>query len=117
MKNSKTGRMIDDVDGSPAEETVEFGIDGVRYEIDVSSANAEILRRCIAQWAVHGRRLSRHHTRHLTPSDPWRRHVSSGERLAIREWCDDNGYSVGGRGPLPFHLVDAFRQRNLKSVT
>ncbi|BBZ27142.1 protein lsr2 precursor [Mycolicibacterium madagascariense] len=108
MKNGKT----DDVDGTPADETVDFGIDGVRYEVDLSSANAAILRGVIAQWAERGRRVDRRRVRHLVPADPWRRYVSSGERVAIRQWCVDNGYQVGGRGPLPFHLVDAFRAAN-----
>ena len=32
--------LEDDVDGSPADETVSFGLDGVSYEIDLSAANA-----------------------------------------------------------------------------
>jgi hypothetical protein len=112
MTTSKTGALVDDVDGSQAVETVDFGIDGVRYQIDLSAANATALRRVLAQWVDHGRKLSERQTRHLKRADPWRRHVSSGERIAIREWCDDNGYSIGGRGPLPFHLVDAFREAN-----
>ena len=108
MENDKT----DGVDGTPADETVGFGIDGVRYEVDLSSANAAILRGVINQWAERGRRVDRRRVRHLVPADPWRRYVSSSERVAIRKWCADNGYEVGGRGPLPFHLVDAFRAAN-----
>ena len=108
MEHSKT----DGVDGTAADETVDFGIDGVRYEVDLSSANAAILRGVIAQWAERGRRVDRRRVRHLVPADPWRRYVSSGERVAIRKWCEDNGHEVGGRGPLPFHLVDAFRAAN-----
>ncbi|MFD1048662.1 histone-like nucleoid-structuring protein Lsr2, partial [Kibdelosporangium lantanae] len=36
--------LVDDIDGSEAEETLEFGLDGVSYQIDVSSGNAEKLR-------------------------------------------------------------------------
>lgn len=99
---------VDDIDGTPASETVAFGLDGVQYEIDLSSANAEVLRRTITLWADCGRRQQQH-PRHLTPADPWRSHVSGRERRAIQEWCHGNGYRVGSRGPLPFHVVDAFR--------
>lgn len=33
--------LVDDLDGSEAEETVEFGLDGVSYQIDLSGENAE----------------------------------------------------------------------------
>jgi nucleoid-associated protein Lsr2 len=32
--------LVDDLDGSEATETVTFGLDGVAYEIDLSSGNA-----------------------------------------------------------------------------
>ena len=34
-------RLVDDLDGEVADETVEFGVDGKNYEIDLSKANAE----------------------------------------------------------------------------
>ena len=37
-------RLVDDLDGAVADETVEFGVDGKNYEIDLSTANAEKLR-------------------------------------------------------------------------
>ena len=36
--------LVDDIDGSEATETVSFGLDGVAYEIDLSSGNAGQLR-------------------------------------------------------------------------
>ena len=33
--------LEDDVDGSKADETVSFGLDGSSYEIDLSAKNAE----------------------------------------------------------------------------
>ena len=41
--------LEDDLDGSPAEETVTFGLDGVTYEIDLSTDNAAKLRDELAQ--------------------------------------------------------------------
>ena len=32
--------LVDDVDGSPAEESVNFALDGVNYVIDLSAENA-----------------------------------------------------------------------------
>ena len=36
--------LVDDIDGSEADETVQFALDGVTYEIDLSAENAEELR-------------------------------------------------------------------------
>jgi Lsr2 len=108
MGKSRIVGLVDDIDGTTATEVVEFGLDGVRYRIALSSVNAEALRHAITQWALRGRRRNGR-PRHLVRADPWRSHVNCRERDAIREWCDSNGYPVGSRGPLPFHVVDAFR--------
>jgi hypothetical protein len=47
---------IDDVDGQAADETVIFGLDGVSYEIELSTANAKRLRSELTVWATAGRR-------------------------------------------------------------
>lgn len=47
--------LIDDVDGELADETVQFGLDGVSYEIDLSQANADVLRGSAATWIRHAR--------------------------------------------------------------
>ncbi|MGA9748848.1 MAG: Lsr2 family protein, partial [Nocardioides sp.] len=36
--------LVDDLDGSDADETVTFGLDGVDYEIDLTDAHAAALR-------------------------------------------------------------------------
>lgn len=50
--------LVDDLDGSEAEESVHFGIDGVTYEIDLSGANADKMREAFEEWIQHARRLS-----------------------------------------------------------
>jgi hypothetical protein len=48
----------DDIDGSRASETVSFGLDGVQYEIDLNSVNAELLRRALAPFISKARKGS-----------------------------------------------------------
>ena len=38
-------KLIDDLDGSEATETVTFGLDGTSYEIDLNKKNAAALRK------------------------------------------------------------------------
>src|SRR5438477_2210126 len=37
-------QLLDDIDGSKADETLTYGLDGTNYEIDLSAAHAEKLR-------------------------------------------------------------------------
>ena len=58
MAKKVTVTLVDDFDGAgSADETVEFGLDGVTYEIDLSSKNATKLRNDLKQWVAAGRRV------------------------------------------------------------
>ena len=48
--------LVDDIDGSEAEGTVRFGLDGAEYEIDLSAEHALALRDALAQYAGAARR-------------------------------------------------------------
>jgi hypothetical protein len=48
-------RLTDDIDGGDADETVQFSLDGTSYEIDLSTANAALLREAIRPFAEKGR--------------------------------------------------------------
>jgi hypothetical protein len=105
MAKKVTVTLIDDFDGSgAADETVEFGLDGVTYQIDLSSKNATKLRGDLKKWVEAGRRVS------------GRRRGRSGRRAAIdreqsaaiREWARRNGHNVSMRGRIPADIIDAF---------
>ena len=49
MASRTTVTLVDDLDGTEAEQTVSFGLEGVDYEIDLSSAHAEALRDAVLQ--------------------------------------------------------------------
>ncbi len=50
-------QLIDDLDGGEAEGTVQLGLDGVEYEIDLSADNAGVLREAVAECVGHARRV------------------------------------------------------------
>lgn len=50
--------LIDDVDQTPAAETIHFEVDRVSYEIDLSQSNAELLRQQFQPWIASARRTS-----------------------------------------------------------
>ncbi|WP_158889443.1 histone-like nucleoid-structuring protein Lsr2 [Amycolatopsis anabasis] len=107
--------FVDDLDGSEAEETVEFGLDGVSYQIDLSSENAEELRDALAQFVEHARRAGGR-KRKLTPSasklSGQTSKVDREQNQAIRSWARANGYDVSDRGRIAAEVVEAYHRRN-----
>jgi hypothetical protein len=94
--------LIDDKDGSRADETVAFGLDGRQYEIDLSRANAESLRAIFDPFVAAGRRQRRGRRRVTTPR------AGSGGRernQAIREWARQEGMQVSSRGRIPVEIA------------
>jgi hypothetical protein len=47
--------VVDDIDGSPAAETIAFSYQGRDYEIDLSESNAARLRSMMRDYADHAR--------------------------------------------------------------
>lgn len=71
MAKKVTVTLVDDFDGSgAADDTVEFGLDGVTYEIDLSTKNATKLRGDLKQWVAAGRRVGGRR-RGRSGSRPW----------------------------------------------
>ena len=49
--------FVDDIDGSDADGTVRFGLDGTDYEIDLNSEHAQALRDALARYISAARRV------------------------------------------------------------
>ncbi|GAA1942072.1 Lsr2 family protein [Amycolatopsis minnesotensis] len=107
--------LVDDLDGSEAEETVEFGLDGVSYQIDLSSDNAEELRDALAQYVEHARRAGGRKRSGARPSAKAVARPATVDReqnQAIRAWARKNGFAVSDRGRIPSEVVDAYHKKN-----
>ena len=48
--------LIDDLDGSQADSTVRFGLDGADYEIDLNAEHAHLLRDALVRYVNAARR-------------------------------------------------------------
>ncbi|OBJ70608.1 histone-like nucleoid-structuring protein Lsr2 [Mycobacterium sp. 1274756.6] len=107
MAKKVTVTLVDDLDGAAkADETVEFGLDGVTYEIDLSTKNAEKLRGDFKRWVESGRRVG---GRKRGRSSTGRRGAIDREQsAAIREWARRNGHNVSTRGRIPADVIEAF---------
>lgn len=107
--------LIDDLDGGEADETVEFGLDGVTYQIDLSGENAEELRDALAQYVEHSRRAGGRKRTSARPAAKTTARPASVDReqnQAIRAWARKNGFQVSDRGRIPSEIVDAYHKKN-----
>jgi hypothetical protein len=104
--------LTDDLDGSEADRTVEFGLDGVNYTIDLSEKNAGKLRKALDPFLNAGTKVGRGGLGHSgrRPAAPSAR-SSRDANQAIREWATQNGHELSDRGRIPSHIVEAYHQR------
>jgi uncharacterized membrane protein len=103
--------LIDDLDGSSADETLWFGLDGSSYEIDLSAENASVLRAALADYVANGRKISggRGNVRRRASGSS---RNSSLDTADVRAWARANGYSVNDRGRIALEIVEAYRAAN-----
>jgi hypothetical protein len=98
--------FIDDLDGSEAAGTVQFGLDGASYEIDLNSKHAEALRKSLARYVEVSRKTSASRR----PSRTGRSSSPNGiNNTAVREWARSQGIEVKERGRIPAELVVKFK--------
>lgn len=103
--------LVDDLTGEPASETVQFGLDGVEYEIDLSGDHAAALRDALKEYVHGGRRIPRQRnsnkpaTKRITDI-PFHR----SQYPAIRDWARQHGFSVTDRGRIPNEVMQSYRE-------
>lgn len=100
--------LVDDLDGSPAEETVSFAIDGVEFVIDLSTENAARLRDTLAEFVGHSRRTGGRKQRGAVAVAQNGNGKPAGQ--AVREWARSQGEAVAERGRIPQALVMRFQE-------
>lgn len=98
--------LIDDVDGSAADETVTFGLDGIMYEIDLTAARAAELRAAVAAFTPHARRVD---ARTTNRSARGRRGTGRDYVPAdVRAWAASRNIDVPNRGRIPRTVIEQY---------
>ncbi len=98
--------LVDDLDGSEADETVTFGLDGTTYEIDLTDANAAALREALSGYVGHARKVTGGARRGRKSSGG----SSSGgtNTKDVREWAKSQGMEVSERGRISADVQRAY---------
>jgi uncharacterized membrane protein len=105
-------KLIDDLDGGAAEETVSFALDSATYEIDLSKKNALAFRKALDRYVKAARRSStsgRSSRRRSAPSAPTRRPERDYDISQLREWAGANDVAVPARGRIPQAVVEQYK--------
>jgi len=109
-------KLIDDLDGSEATETVTFGLDGESFEIDLSKRNAAAFRKSLERYTRAGRRQGRTGTsrrgrtsRASKPSSSAAKPKRAFDLAQLREWAGANGVAVPSRGRIPQAVVEQYQ--------
>jgi hypothetical protein len=96
--------LEDDLDGSAADETVTFALDGTTYEIDLNAKNAGKLRDALAPYVGHARKAGgRRSSGRSSFRSGAKRDVTE-----VREWARANGHKVSDRGRISAEVQAAY---------
>jgi len=95
--------VVDDLDGSAADTTIRFGLDGTDYEIDLNEEHANSFRETVQRYIAAARRIGgagrsgRGSSRRKSAGVP--------NSAQVREWAKSQGLQVKDRGRIPADLV------------
>ena len=95
--------LQDDLDGSDADETVFFALDGSSYEVDLNSTHAEELRAAMWPYVEAGRKV---------PSSRRSRRSTGGRTAEVRAWAKEQGLAVNSRGSINADVQERYTAAN-----
>jgi Lsr2 len=101
--------LVSDLDGSEADETVAFGLDGTGYEIDLSGDQAAGLRQELSCYVEKARKAK--FGKGKAPGRAPR--TARPDLPEIRDYARERGYKIKDRGRVPGRIVaeyDALKQ-------
>ncbi|NHC46749.1 histone-like nucleoid-structuring protein Lsr2 [Motilibacter aurantiacus] len=111
--------LEDDLEGGEATETVQFGLDGASYEMDLNEENAAALREALDAYASNARRTGGGRRRAAAAktspdASAARRKASTSsadyDPRAVRAWAAENGVEVSARGRIPASALALFQE-------
>ncbi len=104
-------RLVDDLDGGSADESVAFAIDNKHYEMDLSGKHAAQLRDVLAPFIAAARRAGGSPVVRARRAPAARRSDPREDTAAIREWATANGFEVSSRGRIAASVREAYENR------
>jgi hypothetical protein len=110
--------IVSDLSGEPGAHGLEFGFEGVSYQLDVTEAEHQSLKDSLSAYLDKASKVSGGRGRPKSASRPAPVAGSGGsgltkeERQAVREFAAANGHTLAQRGRLPEVAIMAWREQN-----
>lgn len=101
-------RLVDDIDGAEADETIRFTFDNIQYEIDLSKQNAANFRKAVGEYIDHARKVG---GRARKPAS------TQVDAAAVRAWARSNKVNVSARGRLSADVLVRFVKLVIGSIS
>lgn len=95
--------LVDDLDGTPASETVVITYKGSEYTLDLSKENAERLDGTLEPFLSKATRNTKKRSR-ANSSD-------KAKNDRIRDWARENGHDIPMRGRIPEQIRSSYENR------
>lgn len=111
--------LVDDLDGkeldSESAETVSFSLDGVAYEIDLSTQNGKKLRDALGKFVAAGRKVGKVSAAgRRSANGAARTNADRDDAKAARAWAVDKGLmKEDSRGRIPNAIMEQYRSANV----
>lgn len=102
MATRTTVALVDDIDGGPAQQTLQFRLGTTEYEIDLNAKNLSRFRSQMTPFIDHARKAGRGQRR------PARSASVRQRSAAIRAWAREQGIGVSDRGRIPASLIERY---------
>ncbi len=106
--------LTDDLDGSEATQTVEFGYQGKTYKLDLSDQNASELEEALAPYIAAAQNAagaagSGGGRGQRAPAPKHRSGGGDYDPKEVRAWAQSNGLEVPARGRIPARVLQQFK--------
>ena len=98
--------LLDDIDGTEAEGTTRFSLNGRNYEIDLNAGHRQDLEDALAWCIKAAREVSGNGTTR------GRKRVRSPRTGDIRAWAKGQGIALSDRGRIPVDVVAQYEAQN-----
>jgi hypothetical protein len=96
---ARTVVLTDDLDGSPDASPIRFSVGDEAWEIDLTEANAEKLRKVVERFANKARPIYIRRSARPTPDV---------DTQAVRAWAAKEGIELSPKGRIPVEVVDRY---------
>lgn len=108
--------VVDDLDGTELPEgqaeVVNFALDGVNYEIDLTEKNATALRKAFGKYVEAGRKTGRGNVVNIRRRANKAAAGDGPDPKVVREWAASAGIELASRGRIPAEIVQKFQAAN-----